>query len=198
MPYSDSHNVFWFHPMRTASRATDKILEYFEFSDIRTHSYIQNPIHSNYIFVSNVRNPYSRIISIYNLRRYENNEINSNFDVWVGQMIRSLKSRKEVNLLYEFSLGKIFYERNKKPDFLVRVENFEEDLMKIDFIKDNYDEKLDDIFEINVRTNQYINKSLPNWKDMYNQNLADMVYEHCEKDFIYFNYDKNSWKNGSS
>ena len=108
-----------------------------------------------------------------------------------------MSDQKRVDWFNELSIGKIFHEYKKFPEFYVRVETLEEDLMKIDCVKDNYDSELDRIFNEIIRENVFFNPNRISWKDMYTQDLADMVYEYCEKDFLYFNYDKNSWKNGT-
>lgn len=33
-----------------------------------------------------------------------------------------------------------------------------------------------------------------NYKEYYNQEFADVIYERFKKDFIYFGYERNSWK----
>jgi hypothetical protein len=40
------------------------------------------------------------------------------------------------------------------------------------------------------------NESLPvEWKSLYSENTARLVFEHFKDDFTHYNYDKDSWKN---
>ena len=66
MSYSESLKVFWFTPMRAATRSCGVIMKRFDFTEL-SHEFIKNKLHEQYYLVSNIRNPYSRLVSIYYL-----------------------------------------------------------------------------------------------------------------------------------
>ena len=66
MPYSKELKVFWFLPMRAATRSCRPIVEYFNFSDSNQHWFINDLEYMDYYLIANVRNPYSRLVSLYN------------------------------------------------------------------------------------------------------------------------------------
>ncbi len=82
----------------------------------------------------------------------------------------------------------------KKPDYIVRVENIEEDLLKIKFIQENMSEELKKIFSENIKTNQYREDNFDYWKKEYDESLSNYIFDNFRNDFELFGYDKNSWK----
>ena len=91
----------------------------------------------------------------------------------------------------------------KQPDYFVRTEFFNEDLMKIKPLNE-YFKSLGEDYESIVIHNQYLNEfkdktdkvRLP-WYTEYNQKSADFVYEICKPQFEMFDYNKNFWKDGT-
>jgi hypothetical protein len=83
----------------------------------------------------------------------------------------------------------------KKPDLFIRVESLYSDILKIPISTDNSDEFFD-VVNHNILRNAY--SSGYDYRDYYDQDLADYVYSHLEEDFVYFNYNKDSWKDGTS
>ncbi len=59
---------------------------------------------------------------------------------------------------------------------------------------DNSCELFDIVYD-NILNNGY--SSGYDYKEYYDQDLADYVYSYLEEDFVYFNYNKDSWKNGT-
>ena len=82
----------------------------------------------------------------------------------------------------------------KTPDLLIRVENLYSDILQLPFFNDDSD-ALFDIVNYNILKNWYL--TVKN-QEYYDQDLADYVYSYLEEDFVYFNYNKNSWKDGTS
>jgi hypothetical protein len=55
-------------------------------------------------------------------------------------------------------------------------------------------------FDSQINENQYVNEyreHIP-WQNFYNQELSDFVYQKTQKQFEMFNYEKDSWKYGTS
>jgi hypothetical protein len=194
MNYSDKHKVLWATPMRAATRSCIPIQKYFGF-DVIGHHGLQIPEgKEDYYFVLNTRNPYTRMISIYHLFCLQFNIEPNNFNGWIRKEFDEKKRfpYDTLNLNYQIFLKeKIF----KTPDLIIKLENLYSDILKLPFFADNSDE-LFDIVNNNILTNHY--SSGYDYNQYYNQDLADYVYSILEEDFVYFNYNKNSWKDVTS
>jgi hypothetical protein len=197
MPYSKDLKVFWFLPMRSATRSCRPILNKFNFLDGHLHNFINDFEHQDYYLIANVRNPYSRLVSIY-LHSIIIKQISDKvrFDVWIKKRIPhelnppfNLESKSYLYLTSAF--------KYKKPDYYVRFESLEEDLKNIWFVKENYDEKMEILFNENILSNKYKSEEKP-WQSYYTQELADFAYDNLKEDFISLNYNKDSWKDGTS
>jgi hypothetical protein len=138
----------------------------------------------DYKVLMQIRNPYSRIVSMWNLECVIENgseyKIIKNFD--------------------EFATNRIFVEYTqalgiKIPNYLVRYENFIEDVTNLPFV-DTKDPVVKNIFNDCIFTNSHQSgiSRHKNWKSYYNQYLADIVHENNKKQFEAFNYSKDSWK----
>lgn len=192
MAYNDLLKVYWITPLRTASRSCGPILQHFEFT-LNDHDLKipQEKIH--YYHICNVRNPYSRLVSLYKLFVHNRKHLNINFEDWIdgvfNNVFESYDNQVELNLLL-----------SKPIDRIVRLEFLEGDLKEIYFIKENF-ENLTEIFERNIKTNEYLGEFEEfddrEWYSFYNQNMADKVFKKLEKQFELFNYNRNYWKDGT-
>ena len=198
MPYSDNLKVFWFTPMRAATRSCEKVMHYLDFKDL-SHEFLKNKLHEQYYYVCNARNPYSRLVSIYHLYCYHSKREPNDFRDWVIKKLREEVEFPIQTLDYQINLSKIFSSYDRLPDYFVRQEFLEEDIRNLWFIKDNMSEELEIIIQDNIVNNGYLTefgKRNP-WQEYYNNSLSNYVYNFLEKDFQLFGYDKNSWKNGT-
>ena len=191
MNYSDKYKVLWATPIRTATRSCKPIQKYFEFDVIGEHGLEIPKGKEDYFFVLNTRNPYIRMISIYHLFCIHSNSIPNDFNSWIRQKLYEEKKFPGKTLDYEYLIKKRI---TKTPDLLIRVESLYSDILKLPFFMDNSDE-LFDIVNDNILNNGY--SSGYDYKEYYDQDLADYVYSYLEEDFVYFNYNKDSWKNGT-
>ena len=191
MNYSDKHKILWATPQRTATRSCIAIQKYFKFDVFGEHDLEIPKGKEDYFFVLNTRNPYIRMISIYHLFCIRDNFEPNNFNNWIREKI--IEEIKYPNHPHSFQ---VFLKRKilKTPDLFIRVESLYSDILKIPIFTDNSDE-LFDIINDNILTNYY--SSGYNYKEYYDQDLADYVYSYLEEDFVYFNYNKDSWKNGT-
>jgi hypothetical protein len=192
MNYSDKHKILWATPQRTATRSCIPIQKYFNFDVSSNHGLIIPDDKKDYFFIFNTRNPYNRLISIYHLFCIQFNLIPNNFNEWVREKLYEEIKYPVQTLNYQIFLkNKI----TKTPDLIIRLENLYSDILKIPIFTNNSDE-LFDIMNKNILTNHYSSKYI--YKEYYDQDLADYVYSYLEEDFVYFNYNKDSWKNGTS
>jgi hypothetical protein len=191
MNYSDKYKVLWATPIRTATRSCAPIQKYFGFEISGKHGFQIPKGKEQYFFVLNTRNPYTRMISIYHLFCIHSNLIPNDFNNWIRKKLYEEIKHHGQTLDYEFFLKKRI---TKIPDLLIRVENLYSDILKLPFFMDNSDE-LFDIVNDNILKNGY--SSGYDYKEFYDQDLADYVYSYLEEDFVFFNYSKDSWKNGT-
>jgi len=198
MPYSDNLKVFWFTPMRAATRSCDIIMRHLDFTDL-SHRFLEDKLHEQYYCVSNIRNPYSRLVSIYHIYCHHQKREPNDFRNWVIKKLREEVEFPIQTLNYQINLSKIYSSCNRFPDYLIRQEFLEEDIRNLWFIKENMSEELEIIIQDNIVNNGYLTefgKRNP-WQEYYNNSLSNYVYNFLEKDFQLFGYDKNSWKNGT-
>jgi hypothetical protein len=189
--YSDKHRVLWATPMRTATRSCKQIQKHFGFEVVGEHELEIPKDKEDYFFVFNTRNPYTRMISIYHLFCINFNLTPNNFNNWIREkLVEEIKYPNQTLNYQIFLKNKI----TKTPDLLIRLENLYSDILKLPFFNDDSD-ALFDIVNYNILKNRYL--TVKNQK-YYDQDLADYVYSYLEEDFVYFNYNKDSWKDGTS
>ena len=192
MNHSDKHKILWATPMRTATRSCIPIQKYFGFEVYGQHDLKIPKDKDGYFFVLNTRNPYIRMVSIYHLFCNNFGLIPNNFNNWIREKLAEEIKYPNQTLDYQIFLKKKI---SKTPDLIIKVENLYSDILKIPIFTDNSDE-LFDIVNNSILTNDY--SSGYDYREFYDQDLADYVYSHLEEDFVYFNYNKDSWKNGTS
>jgi len=191
MNYSDKHKILWATPRRTATRSCIPIQEYFKFDLVGQHELQIPKDKKDYYFIFNTRNPYNRMVSLYHLFCFHSNLKSDDFGNWIRQKLLIDSHRQKKSDYQTFLSVNI----QRKPDLIIRIENLYHDILKIPIFTDNSDELLD-IVNKNILINNYSTKY--GYKKYYDQDLADYVYSYLEEDFVYFNYNKDSWKDGTS
>ena len=80
---------------------------------------------------------------------------------------------------------------------LIRFENLYQDLIQIPFVQENYkilEDYLQELRDPNLYRGEYtIDLSTP-YSELYNQELADIVWNKKQYEFEYWGYDRESWK----
>lgn len=133
--------------------------------------------HDNYDFIMTIRNPYRMILSkissyskekiIFSLEReifIENN--------WQKQLQEKLKVRT--------------------PDYIIRVENIQEDYLNIPFIKESEYFKSGELKKF--LDLEYGKGFMYDWKELMDSTIADLIYYNHLFLFEIFGYNKDSWK----
>jgi hypothetical protein len=142
---SEKHKAFVWLPPKCATNFISWVLAYFEFSSVAMntetnqihkimpnqsthfgHSAIFPPNHEDLSLICAIRNPYHRVLSM-----YQSTAINpsvENFEKFIDERIVTNKS-----LWFKFSSSL----NHRSPDYLIRTENLYEDILKIPFIRDS-------------------------------------------------------------
>lgn len=183
-------------PMRACTRSVVSLFRQLESFVNRSHNLTIPEDKLDYTLVFNIRNPLPRIVSIYWLWSLHTENFDRDFEEW-------LYDHKSWEDDYQLHLQNYIKVLPKQPDYFVRTEFFNEDLMKIEPVKDFFlslGEKYDNHVLINNFIHEFENKTskvrVP-WYEQYNQKSADFVYEICKPQFEMFGYNKNYWKDGT-
>ena len=130
MNYNDELKVVWITPMRTGTRSSGAIMYKLNFKSENNNIHQKEIVHGigipegkeDYKLIVNIRNPYSRMVSLYYLYLHNSNQFNQSFDRWVKSSLSFSDYNK--NLFIFESLKKLL----KLPDLYVRMENFKNDI----------------------------------------------------------------------
>lgn len=188
---SEKHKTFLWLWSKTGTSHLIKVLQHFDFNFYRfegkrrifekknilqIHLCELFPGHEEYKMMVTARNPYSRYVSLYKMR----NE-NVTFQEFLESQVHSKTNFDCVTFI------------QRKPDYFIRVENMYNDYLKIPFIVQSDYFKTGLLWEF---CNKKINESdnTKDWKEYYNQSLADLVYYSCQNYFTFYDYNRNSWK----
>jgi hypothetical protein len=191
---SEKNNCFLWLPVKTASTHAAHVLTNFEFSHMRCDYYrriIQSKTnnlhhhhglylfdgHEKYKLIVTVRNPYSRIVSMYEWIN-TNKEIIQPFEVFLSDF-----KKNPVQPIFE----------KRIPDYPLRQENLYGDYLKIPFVRDS---ELNESGGLKELCEKKLNKGVDrkSVKDYYDQETANIVYVNYKEYFDLFGYDKDSWK----
>jgi hypothetical protein len=71
----------------------------------------------------------------------------------------------------------------KKPDYIIKLENLKDDLMKIPFVNECLTET-----QLDYMTTH--GKPLSSWEEHYNEEMKEIIYETLEHQFLTWGYDK--------
>lgn len=182
---SEKYKFVWVAPERTGSRKVAEILTYYGFTNNGkkvfdtekygfSHYCNPNENHNDYKIICNLRNPYSRVYSLFkNFYGLSSNKDKDSFkrylvnDLPVGQMAKMV-----VNPIL-----------NRNPDYIIRLENMYEDLLKLPFI-------LDVLNENQLKMLSTHGKPIDEWEEFYDSESKSIVYDFCKDHFIFGGYEK--------
>jgi hypothetical protein len=150
----------------------------------------------DYDLLFNIRNPYSRMVSVFMLFCHHQNNFEREFKSFVTVY----------NVLdnpYQLSLDKIVLNFDKPKIKYIRTEFLDQDLKSVQKLTNQF-VNMGEIYNDFVLTNQYTNefetqiggKRRP-WRSFYTQEIADKVLSLTENQFDLFNYNKDYWKDGT-
>jgi hypothetical protein len=200
MTYSDEYKVCWFTPQRTATRTTHTLLKTLGFLSIGTHSFRLPPERFDYRLISNIRNPYSRMVSLFFLYSLHKVNYKLNFELWCEYALNDQQFENDYQVRYDLKIKSV----GRDFDKFIRVETYAEDIKSLNFI-DLSNPEIDKVYQNSVLKNGYTHEfkkiqteERQSWQDFYNQKIADLVFSKLEDQFNFFNYNRNSWKDGTS
>jgi hypothetical protein len=200
MNVSHKHNHILLTPNKCASKIVKQILHGYDFLEQPDESF-----HNlNYKLISTIRNPYDWIFSIFInfelisvfLNKSLKDDIKKHFNKWIQKFILSEKLVATHNFSLKISIDDIHLYKdlfNKRiPNFFIRMENIQEDLEKLDFIKNDlsWDLKKN---EEELKTNKYKIHREYTFNSMYDIETAKKVYFYYKKHFNLADYDPFSF-----
>jgi hypothetical protein len=197
---SEKYKAIWLAPERTGSRKVSEVLAFYDFKQNDepifyfgnynfSHVTPNDGRYSDYKIISNARNPYSRVYSLFKNYYRESLEKNKdNFKKYLteglvtGQMETPTSASlvETLNNIKNMVINPIL---SRVPDHIIRLEYMTEDLMKIPFIYDVLNKK-----QIEMLSQH--GKDIDEWECFYDQESKDIVYEKCKDHFIYWGYEK--------
>jgi hypothetical protein len=195
---SEEHKTFVWLPPKCATSLISWVLSYFEFSSVAIdtetnlihkirlnqtrhfgHSTIFPPNHEELLFICAIRNPYDRVLSMY--QSHVQDPSVENFEKYIDE--RVIKNTNPT--VFQFSS----FFKDRMPDYLIRTENLYDDIIKVPFIKNS------DLVSSGVLKNfcdKKINKSYNqlNPDEYLTQHIKEIIYNIFSEHFKLFGYEK--------
>jgi hypothetical protein len=186
MVISHTFKTIWMFPQQTEEGITTNFLKKYDFDEYDGNGYL------DYEVICNIRNPYDRILSLYFEKHFNNKLIKKEltptykkmFNEWINSAFISNKLIVSAANLPKFTLrGSNQLEKwtfnDKIPNLFVRLENYEDDIRKIDFIN----EEFIDLLQINLQEQRTFD-----FDEMYSTESAKKIYHFFKKHFYLCDY----------
>jgi len=212
MNYFHNEKYVWILPERTGSRAIGQLLNFWigqryvtgQIKEIGRKKnvrgdYVQFYSHDwdynckdiqDYTFCLLVRNPYARILSYYK-SIFKKTTCNG------GECRYTFKEFIEILLVKNKHIWHLDYENvfdKTKIDYIIHLENIEEELMHIPIIQNKYTESEEFRKEWDrVIKNNIFDKESKNNHTKISEEDAEIIYDCFPKQFELFGYSKDSW-----
>ena len=222
MNISHEHKIIWWAPERCGTKATAHIFsklgfEYFidetetkkQITDdgiyYQSHSLKYPEKYGDYKIICSIRNPYDRMLSIFSnftnlgstfvYTKDKSQNLVNTFESFIREMLLynkvSTKEDLEKRPIQKSYLSKYSFE-SQLPDFFIKMESLEEDLGKLDFVRESKIWKSGYIRDY-LSHNPYINVRPYKFNNVYNLESAKRVYEYHKKQFIICDYNPFSF-----
>ncbi len=189
-------------------------------ANIRSHTQGVPPQLKGAKIISNTRNPYAKVVSSFadiNVTHYDTYRKDLDFKEWVFEYFKNGFEGHNIHMFPWIEWGKKPFKYDEVdarpiehgvipipyPNYHLRIEHLEEDILKIPEIVNNTTPELienaiqecfrtDEYWE-NRRFVEYNKDGTLNWEPHIDQELADFIYAGTEKGFKLCGYDKDSW-----
>jgi hypothetical protein len=222
MNISHEHKIIWWAPERCGTKATAHIFgklgfEYFtdetetekHMTDdgiyYQSHSLKYPEKYSDYKIICSIRNPYDRMLSIFAnfsnvgttfvYTKDKSQKLVNTFETFIREMLLYNEVTSEEDLgkkpIQKSYLSKYNFE-SRVPDFFIKMESLEEDLGKLDFVRESNIWKSGYIRDY-LNRNPHINVRPYKFNNVYTLESAKRVYEYHKKQFIICDYDPFSF-----
>jgi len=188
---NENYGFIWIAPERTGTRGTVPIFAFCGFTCrgkqlitaggfCYTHNWEIPEKYKDYKIISSARNPYSRTLSLY--KNFVNGYDNITFrDYVLGLTCGKPEENLEAgNSKYSTFTNPLF---EKQPEYVVKLENFYEDIKKLPFIFNHLTEQ-----QLKMMCEH--SKEIEEWESHYDQEMKDLVYEHLKHQFDMWGYEK--------
>jgi hypothetical protein len=222
MNISHKHKIIWWAPERCGTKATAHIfskLGFEFFTDeseskkhitdngiyYQSHSIKYPEKYNDYKIICSIRNPYDRMLSIFlnftntgstfvcTKNRFQ--KFVETYETFIREMLLYNKVTTVEDLekspIQKSYLSKYSFE-SRIPDFFIKMESLEEDLGKLDFVRESEIWNSGYIRDY-LKHNPHINKKPFKFNDVYTFESAKRVYEYHKKQFIISDYDPFSF-----
>lgn len=154
--------------------------------EIHNHDCVFCNGHENYYFITTMRNPYTMMVPLFKATLEREKWTKDNFEIYLNRYFYSEELPEMYFPCYNYSV--------RLPDYIIRVESMFEDYLKLPFVKQTDYYKSGDLQkDCSVKQNSSDYTDF-DWKSLYDQNIADMVYYNYAQVFEIGGYEKNSWK----
>jgi len=222
MNISHEHKVIWWAPERCGTKATAHIFsklgfEYFKTSEekektinddginYQSHNIDVPDIYKDYQIICSIRNPYDRMLSVFSnftsvgkslvYTKNSHDKLVITYENFIREMLLYRISRSDEDLetrpIQRNYLSKYHFEK-LIPNFFIKMESLEDDLGKLDFVKDSNIWKSGYIQDY-LKHNPQINQKPYKFNDVYTIESAKRVYDYHKKHFMLCDYDPFSF-----
>lgn len=191
MVISHTFKTIWVFPQQTGEEVTTDFLKKYDFETYDGDDYL------DYHLICNIRNPYDRILSLYFKKHFNNKLIKKEltptykkmFNNWVDTAFIPNKLIVSVTNLPKFTISGVnqlekWTFNDKIPNSFVRLENYEDDIRKINFINKEFVNSL----QINLQEQRTFG-----FNEMYSTESAKKIYHFYKKHFYLCGYDPFSF-----
>jgi hypothetical protein len=140
----------------------------------------------NYRVMMQVRNPYSRLVSMWRLECLSDHRP---IQQATTPFVDFVETRNSLDLSIAYRL--------RTPDIIIRQETLSRDLAAVPFV-DLTNTVQRSMFDRFIVFNRYTAGGIFDWRSLYDQRLADLVYESNRTAFEDLGYNRDSWRTGAN
>lgn len=210
MNISIENKVVWFCPERTGGRLLREILinqSFYNCSKKNSYNLIpinesgishQNEIpepYQDFTLISNVRNPYDRVWSLYlnfYTKNFQPKELQLTKIKFNNYIQQSLVVTTQGILLDNFYGENNHFDKwrftHKKPDVVVKLENIKEDISNLNFLNK-------ELVPWEIFDGRFINHRPITFDTVYDWRSAQIIFQYYKNYFFDFGYDPFSFTN---
>ena len=188
---NEKYGLVWIAPERSGTRSLVRIFTFCGFmcqgrplnlgyGYHYTHNWEIPEKYKDYKIISSARNPYSRTLALYKNFVYGFEDITFREYILGLTCGKPEENFKDGNSKYSTFTNPLF---EKQPEYIIKLENFYEDIKKLPFIFNHLTEQ-------QLETMCEHGKEIEEWESHYDQEMKDLVYEHLKHQFDTWGYDR--------